>query len=167
MQTGGLNRYASEETSRVAHEQITCKDGNRRIPRGTAAQERLRKVMLKVLVWGPSNDGSPAGGHQIQTSLTADALNKNDKLHAILARQPDVDLAGFDIVHAFAPDLDQARRVRMHGTPLALSTIYCAKEYRNRGPGSRSLAQEALWRLRSSAGAVRAGMRGNIFAKAE
>lgn len=105
-----------------------------------------------------------AGGHQVQRRETGAALARlGHTIRTVSAIDSSADLRGIDIVHAWWPDLTEARKVREANVPLVASTVYIPilTIKTSNGVGSR------LQRMRMAAALAGQGLSDSHVAGAE
>lgn len=110
-------------------------------------------MTLHVLMWMPRSSDVP-GGHQTQATSTAAALRELD-VQVRETTEANPDLLGIDIVHGFGLDAAEIHYSRMHGVPVALSTIYRLRAYRYSYAGGPTGIAAVGDRIRSIGGAIR------------
>ena len=100
------------------------------------------------------------GGHVVQFEKTASALAEAglDVVTDFTETPPPVEV---DLVHGFGLSTDQIRHWHRRGVPVALSTIYWNRSYRqDGGPGRRPSARALAGRALRSAQFARSSWRG-------
>lgn len=74
------------------------------------------------------NTGGVAGGHVVQATKTAEALQAAG-VDATLSEDPHEATKGFDVVHAFAAAREVLRQARSSGSCVAISPIWVSADY--------------------------------------
>ena len=88
---------------------------------------------MRILFWLDPGAGTVGGqvvqGHIVQAESTASALRRRHGVETVVSNDQEMDLAGFDVIHAIGCTRVAMRRARLQHIPLAHSTIYWSADY--------------------------------------